>query len=188
MPPPITTTSNSSDSNAARASRRAITAETLRPSQTAPARRARATTPHGMRRGRILGTAALALALLPAATAHADTLGPPSFVVSDPAHGHATSITFTARLRQQDESQQPTGAVLRIAKGYRLDTRALTAGCTADQAQAFSCPAGSRFGGGHVEGHLEGPLVQPNGRVDFLANVDAFMGPPEEAGDLAAVF
>src|SRR5436305_11597797 len=141
-----------------------------------------------MRRGRILGTAALALALLPAGAARQETLGPPSFVVSDPAHGHATSGTFTAKIQAQDPSLQPKAVMLRIAKGYRLDMRALTAGCTADQAQSFSCPPGSRFGGGHVEGHVEGPLVQPNGRLDFYANLDAFMGPPEQPGDLAAVF
>lgn len=78
------------------------------------------------------------------------------------------------------------GVHLLIARGFRIDGRAVAGRCTPAQAQRFACPASSRIGSGTASGHATGPLI-PGGSYAFTADVDAYLAPPPQRGDVAGV-
>lgn len=78
------------------------------------------------------------------------------------------------------------GVVLSAPRGLKVDPRSRSGRCSPEQARDFACPESSRIGHGEAKGHASG-LVVPGGRQDFTATIDAFLAPPQQAGDIAAV-
>ena len=73
-----------------------------------------------------------------------------------------------------------------LARGFKVDTRAVTVRCTVPQANSGSCPEGSSIGRGHTEVTLSGYL-EPDDSADVITRVDAYLAPAPERGDAAGM-
>lgn len=80
----------------------------------------------------------------------------------------------------------PRSVVLRIAQGFKIDRRARSKRCSAQQAADFDCPARSRIGRGTADVTARGPLLGPDGR-SATAQIEAFIAPRKTKADLAGV-
>jgi hypothetical protein len=80
--------------------------------------------------------------------------------------------------------QPPKSFALFIARGFRFDSRSRAARCTAKEESASNCPAASRVATGTAEGEATAPLF---GTFPFRANIEAFLAPRSQRGDIAGV-
>ncbi len=135
-----------------------------------------------MRHHLALALSCAAALALPAA-AHAQT---PEPVRVDPnTAGKASHLLVDVRPADdpQANNRTPISAVLGVQDGFKFDTRARAARCSGDQAKNFNCPEDSRIGRGNAYVRVTGPFV--NRQV--TADVDFFLAPPQQSGDVAGV-
>jgi hypothetical protein len=110
----------------------------------------------------------------------------PSVTLSDtrPNKGTTITIDFYGSSNQGSAQQSPSTVLLRAARGFRLDRRAVADLCDPPQAQKNSCPAASRIGGGTADVTASGALLPP---THLTAKIDLYLAPPAKRGDLAAI-
>jgi hypothetical protein len=135
-----------------------------------------------MRTLKILGLVATAATLAPAA-AHAQQA--PTITLDPNQAGKASRLTLDASPGEA-AGQGVRSIVLSAARGFKVDPRSRAKRCSADQASRFACPRASRIGTGEVKGHATGAAL-PGGRYDFTAQVQTFLAPPQQSGDVAGV-
>jgi hypothetical protein len=82
--------------------------------------------------------------------------------------------------------EEPQSLSLMLKRGFRLDTRSVSALCTVPQANSGSCPEGSSIGRGHTEVTLSGYL-EPDDSADVISRIDAYLAPAAQPGDSAGM-
>ena len=125
----------------------------------------------------ILAVAATLIALAAAAPALATTLS-----LSPNVAGKASQTSIDISFDQNADN--PSSVVTRVARGFRLDTRALPVKCSRAQADSNKCPSKSRIGGGTADLTVTSVFFPP---THLTATLDLFLAPPPQAGDLAGV-
>jgi hypothetical protein len=129
-----------------------------------------------------------ACCLIAAAPAGAQVPGDVVRVEPDGA-GAASHLLLDLRVSEDPKSngQSPAQAFFDVASGFRFDALARKEACPADRAATFDCSDDSRIGTGDAQ-----VTVTDNGNVfppqQFAASVRIFLGPPQQAGDLASMF
>jgi hypothetical protein len=120
-------------------------------------------------------------------TATAAAAQAPTIELQPNVAGHGSRLMVDAHPdASRSNGQDVRSVVLSIARGFVVDPRARAARCGADQAKSFNCPAASKVGSGTAQGHATGAVV-PGGRFDFTAQIEAFLAPPPQPGDVAGV-
>ena len=134
-----------------------------------------------MRRGLVLF---LVLAAFPAG-AHAQGAGNATVTLNPAQAGKPTRLSLTATGDAVSSGQQPPKSVsLLVNRGFRIDPRSRAARCSAAQARAFNCPPASRIATGQARGSATVPVF---GAVQFSADIQAFLAPRAQPGDIAGV-
>jgi hypothetical protein len=127
--------------------------------------------------------AALVLLVLPAS---AQVPGDALRVDPDKA-GAASHVLLDVRSSEdpQANGESPQQAFINFAAGAKFDPNARAATCSAAQAKEFNCPADSKIGDGTADATVTtdtGVFVQ-----NVQADVQIFLGPPQQSGDVGAV-
>jgi hypothetical protein len=104
----------------------------------------------------------------------------------DPAvAGKASHLIIDIRGSEdpQAKGRSAQSAVLAATQGFKLDTRARSERCSADQAKAFNCPGNSRIGSGTAN------ATASNGTFSqaIVIDIEMFLAPPFQSGDAAGV-
>lgn len=136
-----------------------------------------------VRRIRIL-LLALGAALLCAGTAWA---GPVNFLIDSepPALGRIVVMDFNPST-VASKAETPGSIAFLLPAHWRFDPRAVSRECNPAQAAAVRCPAASQVGFGHSVIQFTGYLF-PGGQTQVVAYINAFLGPPRQAGDRASL-
>ena len=129
---------------------------------------------------------AAGLLAVPAGAVAADA--PPGAVQLSPnVAGRASELRIDlgeeALAGRSSNDERPRSLHLQGTRGLRINPRAVARRCTDEQADAYNCPERSRIGRGTAEGRAEAGLIG----TDFTADIDVFLAPRRQAGDIAGV-
>ena len=132
---------------------------------------------------RAFAAATLAFAVL-AGAAVAQVPGDPVRVNPSRA-GAASHLIVDVRASEDPAAggRSPQSAVLSAATGFKFDPRARPERCSAERAKAFDCPTASRIGTGTANATVSNGFFSQPVTID----VNAFLGPPPQSGDVAGV-
>ena len=136
-----------------------------------------------MRRA-LLCTAGVMALSVPAAPAGADQSLSVTLSNSRPGKGTTVTIDVSPSSDQGSGGESPRSVLVRAARGFMLDRRAVAKLCTPQQAQGNACPSESRIGGGTANVTVSSAVVPP---THLTAQIDLYLGPPSNPGDLAAI-
>ena len=121
----------------------------------------------------------LALAVVPAVAA-----APVAKLTVDPNKAGAGVNAVTLDVNPPRANQNPRTSALRVVRGVKFDPRARPVRCTKAQAEANSCPAKSRIGGGTARATVKSATTAP---FEVTADINLYLMPPQQQGDLAGV-
>jgi hypothetical protein len=125
----------------------------------------------------ILALAGLAALARPAAAADPLVLNP---------NGARDGTRLEIDVDPRSAGEEPQSLSLMLERGFKVDTRAVSALCTRPQAESGSCPEGSSIGRGHTEVTLSGYL-EPDDSADVISRIDAYLAPAAQPGDTAGI-
>jgi hypothetical protein len=141
--------------------------------------------PRPRRRGIVLAlVAALICAAVGAASAGAERLAPGSLRLLPHTPGTGSTFAVNATFDQEPGTQLQAYDV-DIARGLRIDPRAVSGRCSVTRARAGKCPRSSRIGAGQGDVRVQGPAVPQGG--NFKLSIDFFLTPPQRHGDVAGI-
>ena len=126
---------------------------------------------------------ALTALLLVATAALAVTAGTGKFSVTPNIAGKPSRATLDITPRK---AANPRSVIQRVVRGAKFDGRAVAKRCSPQQANSNSCPAGSRIGGGTVNATVKS-TTNAFPPVAATVNVDLYLAPPVQPGDVAGV-
>ena len=146
-------------------------------------------TPHHLRsplpRSASLLVVAVALLLATCvASAGAEDLAPGSLRLLPHTPGTGSTFAVNATFDQEPGTQLQAYDV-DIARGLRIDPRAVSGRCGIARARAGKCPADSRIGSGEGAVRVQGPAVPQGG--NFTLGIDFFLTPPQRHGDIGGI-
>ena len=123
-----------------------------------------------------------ALAVPPGATA--DVTGDAKVNLSPAVADKASRLSVTASGQATTNGEQaPNSISVSVARGFRVDPRAVSETCSDEQRKALNCPAASRVGTGSAEGSAN--FIGQT--FAFKAAIEAFLMHPIRSGDLAGL-
>lgn len=118
------------------------------------------------------------------ALAAAPAIGAPSgsATISPNRAGKGSHVSFDIK----PDGGNPKSIVIRVARGFKFEPRAVAARCDQSHAQANTCPANSKIGDGSTDATVHQDAgVLPD--THLTAAVDLFVGPRLQSGDVASV-
>ena len=132
---------------------------------------------------RIALTAAVAVAAL-AVPADADQSS--SISLNPAVAGKASTVTIDFTPPQDPAGQNPQTVVIRIARGFKFDPKAVAESCDAAHAKGNNCPGKSKIGGGTADVTVSSTtgLFPPE---HLTATIELFVAPPPKSGDVSGV-
>lgn len=81
----------------------------------------------------------------------------------------------------------PEAITILVERGFRFDPRAVAQLCRPAQAEEDRCPPRSTIGHGNLVIKVDGPVPDAVGSGVFPGEIAAFLGPPAQPGDAAAL-
>jgi hypothetical protein len=128
---------------------------------------------------------ALASLLALPASAAGQASGDVTVTLTPPVAKKPSRLHVRASGQATSSGQQPPNAIsLFIARGFKINRRAVRRLCNDQQANSSTCPRSSRVATGSGQGEANVPLF---GRFPFTISIEAFLTRRQQPGDIAGV-
>ena len=119
------------------------------------------------------------------ASAGAQATGDVNVTLTPAVAKKASRLNVTASGQATNTGEQPPSAIsLFVARGFKINPRAVPQLCTNREADGAACPETSRVATGSAQGQADVPIF---GTFPFTGTIEAFLLPAQQEGDIAGV-